>query len=131
MWSSNSNTFEIGGLVCYADTEDRRSLVIAHQARKLSCCIIFVMGLPSGLEVFSKNDFQGFVEGLAGAEACAMVFHGYLDSDAGSAVSLSWLEIQDRLAACFAGCIEVNFWLCPQVLFSPLQYSLPDKVTDY
>jgi hypothetical protein len=50
---------------------------------------------------------QGFVEALAGAEACAMVFHEYADAAWNVADSVCWMEIQDLLSACFSRCIEV------------------------
>ena len=62
-------------------------------------------------------DWQGFVEALARAEACAMVFHGYTEGETNVSDTESWSQVQDCLSACFSGCIEVVLVHCSNVGF--------------
>ena len=106
MMSSNASTFEMGGIVSCVDIGDRRSLILAHQVRQF---LFSKRWSFISLQPLFELLLQGFVEALAGAEACAMVFHGCteLEGETNVPESVSHLEIMDRLSACFSGCIEV------------------------
>ena len=63
---------------------------------------------------------QEFAEALAGLEACAMVFHGFVEPGPepareparegvrGGSASTAWREIRELLGTCFDGCVEVS-----------------------